>query len=99
MMAEEGAFKGDLSGQPGVAVLFEEAAADACAFFKDMVMAIRAFGPEVIIGHVKGIAEIVGAAPAIVFARGGAAVFDPIAVPFSAAYRVKLFKIELFVFA
>ena len=73
-----------------------EAAARAYVIDKDVVMAIWAADPEVIVGHVPDHAEVVGAAPGRGFAGGRAAIFLPIAVG-AAGNGVKLFQIEPFV--
>lgn len=43
-------------------------------------MAIRAAYPEIVIGHIPNHARVIGPAPVIVFAGGGAAILHPIAV-------------------
>ena len=77
--------------------MLEKAAADASPFFEDMLMAVGAFRPEIIVSHAEAIAEIVRAAPAVIFAGGSASVFDPVAVR-AAANGIKLAQIELFGF-
>ena len=69
-----------LSWLSRVAIVPVVAASHALAVFVDMLMPIGAGGPEIVVSDVEAIAEIVRAAPAIVFAGGRAAVFGPAAV-------------------
>ena len=70
------------------------AASDAFVIFINVIMAVGAAHEEIVVCDIKAIAEIIRAAPTIVFTGSRAAGFLPIPVR-PAAYRFEFFKIEL----
>lgn len=61
-----------------------------------MLFLIRAGGPEIIIGHIKNRAKVVGETPTRPFTGGRAAIFFPIAIR-AATDGIQLIEIEFFV--
>ena len=76
-------------------IALDMAAADANAVaIVFVVVAIRAAGPEVAIGHVPELASVIGPAPTALFACGRAAVLHPVAVG-AAGNGVEFFQVKL----